>query len=247
MAHHVTHDSGQPVKEALAFPGVRGSLGAARISRRTIAAGLAWTAPALALAPTAQAATCSVGCCQVPLGTSGWTGDITGNPSTGWKYDTGFGGAFTGFINYNDTASNQTLSHTVTGLPSTGASITFDAIWQQAQTAQGTGTPDSNTANLRVYYDGVLYAEFSSPGPGNQFQRAMITTYNGATISPDYPGRQNGWSGKTLNSFTLYLPDGVASTGQLTFVMSYSFANGTSTIGASDDWGVGNVATTQCF
>ncbi|MGW5238586.1 hypothetical protein ACWEOW_06610 [Monashia sp. NPDC004114] len=52
MSHEPTNESAERGQQGL---------GAAKITRRTVAAGIAWTVPALVLAPAAQAATCSIG------------------------------------------------------------------------------------------------------------------------------------------------------------------------------------------
>lgn len=218
----------------------------AAVAAAAIAAGLG---AGLVGAASAGAAT---SCSLTPVGTTGWTGDITNDPETGWRYgvvQTAPGSpipATPSWFNGNDDAAGQDLTHAVSGVPSTGAVIEFDSWWRNAWIAANTPTTQSATAEVDVYYGGVKYATISTPGPNNTNQRATVIAANGATITPSYLTRAAGWDAATLTHFSLQLPGGVPATGSLTFKMTVSAANGMPADGAADGVSVNNAAVTQC-
>lgn len=189
---------------------------------------------AVATAAPASAATCSV----TDYGRSGFTGDITGSLglNQGWAVSAGPTGG-TDWGNMNDNAIGQELTHAVTGLCAAAPIITFDALWKQA--AEGLET---ESVRVNVYYGGVLYAQIETPGPDNQTQRAITSTYAGASLAPAFPNRATGLAGTTLTSFTLTLPAGVPDDGELTFSMSNTHVNGTAANGSADDVWLGSIS-----
>lgn len=196
----------------------------------------------LAYTPPASAAE---QCSLVDYGTTGFYGDIASDAGAGWANDVNVipTGYSADWGNLNDTAIGQELSHDVTGLSATSPEIQFDAYWRQATNSDPANT---ESTRLHVYYDGVLYATIETPGPDNQHQRAITTTYNGATLSPAFPDRASGLSGSTWVTFSLTLPEGVPADATLTFSMSQTHANGTSTSGAADDFWLNNISANEC-
>jgi len=184
-------------------------------------------------APTAASA--AETCVQTGFGSTGWTGNITATPSTGWS--TGGAGNWT---NSNDTAIGQILEHPVTGFPATGATLEFDVNWKQAGSVA-----NSSSARLHVLYNGTEYALVETPGPNNQAQFAITTTSAGGVLSPAFPSRPTGLAPQTTMHFTLTLPAGVPADGTLRFSMSWTNANGIGAAGA-DDFTVSNVSALQC-
>lgn len=189
---------------------------------------------AVSTATPASAATCSI----TDYGRSGFTGDITGSLGLdqGWAESAGPTGGLD-WGNMNDHAIGQKLTHPVTDLCATAPIIEFDALWRQA--AEGLET---ESVRINVFYGGVLYAQIETPGPDNQYQRAITRVFAGASLSPAFPDRATGLSGTTLTSFTLTLPSGVPSNGELTFSMSNTHDNGTAANGSADDVWLGGIS-----
>lgn len=194
----------------------------------------------VAAGPAAAVTTCA----PTELGSTGWTGNVTTNPASGWAYTTGPTGDL-GWFSHNDRATNQTLTHTVSGAPSSGTIVTFDSYWRQASLGSGPSTA-SATSNLTVSFGGVVYATISTPGPNSSPQRATVIASNGATISPAFPTRTTGLTATGPTTFSLALPDGVPATGPITFSMSNSNENGSGTNGIADDFVVDAVSVTEC-
>ncbi|MEU9119111.1 DUF11 domain-containing protein [Streptomyces sp. NPDC048506] len=142
----------------------------------------------------------------------------------------------TTWYNANEYPSPDTLSRSVSNLPTSGAQFTFDWSWNWADTGGG-----SQQADVTLSYGGTVYATLHSPGPNASPRVASVAASNGASISPTTgPGQ-----GATT-TYTVTLPDGVASSGTLEFGMS----TGTSEGGAGyvNNVTVGNIkaSSTNC-
>lgn len=149
--------------------------------------------------------------------------------ATGWTVAGGWGISGGNAGNYDDVASNQLLSQTISNLnlaTVSGGTITLNV--DVRTNGIGNVINSTNTAKLEVLLNGVVYATFNNPNGGTT---ATAAANNGATISAtSFPITLT--SG-TFTSFTINIPaTGLPTSAPLAFRFT---ANG-------DDFAIDNVS-----
>ncbi|MGW8552597.1 DUF11 domain-containing protein [Streptomyces tubercidicus] len=155
-------------------------------------------------------------------------------PNNGWtatgQWGSGDGG--TSWTTSNDWPQNDTLTHKITNLPTSGAQFTFDFQYNRAR----------NPSTMTVSYNGVVYATVTTPAQ-DAAQGATWTASNGATVSPTSVPTAG-----TSTPITITLPDNVPASADLVLtatrnsadgyaddlILSNFKANGTSLTGSTD-------------
>ncbi len=136
--------------------------------------------------------------------------------SDGWAHTGAWTFQDNGWFDANEGPGPDTLSRDISDLPENGAQFTFDHSWNWADTGGG-----SQQTDLTLSYDGTVYATLHSPGPNANPRVGTVSASNGASISPT-TGTRNAESA----TYTVTLPDGVATNGQLKFTMSTGTSEG---------------------
>lgn len=152
--------------------------------------------------------------------------------ATGWTVAGGWGISSGSASNYDDVASNQLLSQTISNLNlATVSGGTISLSVDVRTNGMNNTIASSNTAKLEILLNGVVYATFNNPNGGTT---ATAAANNGATISAtSFPITL---STGTFTTFTVNIPaTGLPASAPLAFRFT---ANG-------DDFAIDNVSITK--